>query len=256
MKQIYKYPKTYHLEGSGLTSQKKNKDKIPFSKIASRHIVVEEKMDGANVAISFSNTGEMLLQNRGHFLTGGDREKHFSLFKQWAYTLANELYLVLGDRYILYGEWLYAKHTIFYDFLPHYFLEYDVLDRESKKFLDTPSRQKLLQDLDITSVPILYSGKPQKYNELTELVGQSNYIKKGHIEKLKDSCKKNSLNIEQALKQTDCTGLMEGLYIKVEEEGIVKKRYKYIREDFITTILNSQGHWLDRPIIPNQLTDN
>ncbi|VEP14121.1 conserved hypothetical protein [Hyella patelloides LEGE 07179] len=113
MKQIYKYPKTYHLEGSGLRSQKKNKNKTLFQEIASCHLVVEEKMDGANVAISFSDTGEMLLQSRGNFLTGGVREKHFSLFKQWAYTLANKLYLVLGNRYILDGEWLYAKHTIF-----------------------------------------------------------------------------------------------------------------------------------------------
>src|SRR5205807_2014548 len=32
----------------------------------------------------------------------------------------------LTDRYILYGEWLYAKHTVFYTDLPHYFLEFDI----------------------------------------------------------------------------------------------------------------------------------
>ena len=254
MKQIYKYPKTYHLEGSGLGSQKKTKDRTPFKAIASRNVVVEEKMDGANVAISFRDTGEMLLQSRGHFLTGGVREKHFSLFKQWAYNLANKLYLVLGNRYILYGEWLYAKHTIFYDFLPHYFLEYDVLDLKTENFLDTPSRQRLLQDLAIVSVPILYSGKPKKYSELTSLIGQSNYIKRGHIERLKSLCQANNLDIELTIQETDCTDLMEGLYIKIEENGVVKERYKYIREDFITTILNARGHWLDRPIIPNQLS--
>lgn len=255
MEQIYKYPKTYHLEGSGLSSQSKIKDRIPFKKIAFRHIVVEEKMDGANVAISFSDTGEILLQSRGHFLTGGYREKHFSLFKQWAYTLANELYLVLGTRYILYGEWLYAKHTIFYELLPHYFLEYDVLDLETINFLDTPSRKNLLQNLPIVSVPILYSGKPKKYSEITCLIGKSHYIKQGHIERLKDLSQLHNLDIERTIQETDCTNLMEGLYLKVEEDGIVKERYKYIREDFITTILNARGHWLDRPIIPNQLSN-
>ncbi|VEP14122.1 hypothetical protein H1P_2420004 [Hyella patelloides LEGE 07179] len=49
--------------------------------------------------------------------------------------------------------------------------------------MDTPSRQRLLQDLAIASVPILYSGKPKKYNELTSLIGHSNYIKLGHIER-------------------------------------------------------------------------
>ena len=81
MKQIYQYPKTYHLEGSGLNTAKKARDRIPFKTIASRYLVVDEKMDGTNVAISFQDTGEMLLQSRGHFLTEGVREKHFSLFR-------------------------------------------------------------------------------------------------------------------------------------------------------------------------------
>ena len=41
--------------------------------------------------------------------------------------------------------------------------------------------------------------------------------------------------------------------IKVEEDGIVQARYKYVRADFLTTILQSESHWLSRPIIPNQL---
>ena len=58
------------------------------------------------------------------------------------------------------------------------------------------------------------------------------------------------------MQQTDNTNLMEGLYIKLEEDGIVKQRYKYIREDFIDKILNSSGHWLDRSVVPNQLSKN
>ena len=194
MKQIYKYPKTYHLEGSGLNSAKKAQDRIPFREIASRHLVVEEKMDGANVGISFGNNGEMSLQSRGHFLTGGTREKHFSLFKQWAYSIANELYSVMGDRYILYGEWLYAKHTIFYNNLPHYFLEYDVLDLATETFLDTNSRHKLLQNLEIKFVPVLYSGKPSNYAEITNLVGKSSYIQTGHIKALKSLCRSKKID--------------------------------------------------------------
>ena len=30
----------------------------------------------------------MLLQSRGHYLTGGEREKQFNLFKPWAYSMA------------------------------------------------------------------------------------------------------------------------------------------------------------------------
>ena len=47
---------------------------------------------------------------------------------------------MLGSRDILYGEWMYAKHTVCCGLLPHYFLEFDILDRETGRFLDTPTR--------------------------------------------------------------------------------------------------------------------
>jgi hypothetical protein len=46
---------------------------------------------------------------------------------------------------------------------------------------------------------------------------------------------------------------MEGLYIKVEEEGVVKARYKFVRASFLTAIKNAEGHWLNRPIVTNIL---
>ena len=181
-------------------------------------------------------------------------KKKFSRMIPERYSMANELYSVLGDRYILYGELLYAKHTIFYNNLPHYFLEYDVLDLATATFLDTNSRHNLLQNIDIESVTVLYSGKPNKYSELTSLVKKSNYIKIGHIEVLKSLCTSRKIDQQRTIEETDNTNLMEGLYIKLEKNDIVKQRYKYIREEFITKILNSSGHWLDRPIIANQLS--
>lgn len=142
--QIYKYPRTHHIEGSRLQPGDEDLDSVPFSSIQQQYAVVEEKVDGANAAISFGVDGQLQLQSRGHYLTGGQREKHFNLFKQWANTHAVAFWQVLGTRYILFGEWLYAKHTVFYDALPHYFLEYDVLDLEKQQFLSTSSRKQLL----------------------------------------------------------------------------------------------------------------
>ena len=132
---LYKYPRTYHIEGSRLQPGDQDLACIPFAEIAGRHLVVEEKMDGANAALSFSPSGSLLLQSRGHYLAGGPRERHFDLFKQWAHTHRGAFWPVLGERYVLYGEWLYAKHTIYYDALPHYFLEFDVLDKAQGRFL-------------------------------------------------------------------------------------------------------------------------
>jgi hypothetical protein len=57
----------------------------------------------------------------------------------------------------------------------------------------------------------------------------------------------------RVLRETDTTGLMEGLYIKVEEEGVVKERYKYVRKGFLQALTGSESHWMDRPILPNSL---
>ena len=144
MQQIHKYPRTRHIEGSRCQPGDEDLDAVPFRKIVDRNLVIEEKMDGANCGVSFTAAGELLLQSRGHFLTGGPRERYFDLFKQWATTHQSVFFQRLSDRYVMYGEWLYAKHTIFYDALPHYFLEFDILDVESGDFLSTERRTSLL----------------------------------------------------------------------------------------------------------------
>ena len=250
---IHKCPRTQHIEGSRLQPGDEDLSAVPFSELAGRHLVVEEKMDGANCAVSFSDCGELLLQSRGHFLTGGPREKHFALFKQWAATLTAPLWDRLGTRYVMYGEWLYAKHTIFYDRLPHYFLEFDILDKASGAFLDTPRRRALLSDLPIASACVLAEGPFRRLRDLTSLVGRSRFLADHHIESLRDHAVQLKLDPDRVVAETDTTDLMEGLYIKTEEGGIVSGRYKYVRADFLTRVLHAEGHWLTRPIIPNRL---
>ena len=253
MENIIKYPRTHHIEGSRLQPGDEDLDSIPFSSVADRYLVIEEKVDGANTAISFSPDGQILLQSRGHFLTGGPREKHFNLFKQWAYSLSSPLWEVLGTRYVLYGEWLYAKHTVFYDYLPHYFMEYDLLDVETLQFLSTQCRKTLLAGLPLMSVPVLFSGQLKSHKQMTQLIGHSNFIQPGHLERLRLHCREQGLDEQRCLKETDNSEQMEGLYIKVEEDGVVKARYKYVRASFLTAIKNAEGHWLNRPIVPNIL---
>ena len=47
---------------------------------------------------------------------------------------------MLGDRFILFGEWLYARHSVHYRRLPHYFFEFDIYDKEAGAFLDLERR--------------------------------------------------------------------------------------------------------------------
>ena len=251
---LHKYPRTPHIEGSRLQPGDEDLRQIPFDSISGRSLVIEEKCDGANTAVSFDAHGELLLQSRGHYLTGGYRERHYNLMKQWASVHRNKLYDILGARYIMYGEWLYAKHTVFYDALPHFFLEFDILDRETGKFLDTSTRHAMLENTPVVSVPVLGTGYYQTKEDLLKLLGQSRYVTGNQRQKLWDSAVKLGLDSERNCKETDLSGMMEGLYIKIEEDGCVTDRMKYVRAEFLQCVDFSEIHWIDKPIIPNQLS--
>jgi len=250
---MYKYPRTVHVEGSRQQPGDENLDVEPFDRLRGRYLVVEEKVDGANAGISFDAAGDMRLQSRGHFLTGGPRERHFALFKTWAACHRSALFAALGSRYVLYGEWLYAKHTIFYDALPHYFLEFDLLDAESGRFLSTERRRRMLGGAPVVSAPVVWEGVARSASQLAWLVGPSRFKRPEWRERLTELARSVGLDPRLVAQQTDPTDTMEGLYIKVEEHGQVVGRYKLIRQSFLTNVLDSGSHWLDRPIVPNQL---
>ena len=218
-------------------------------------LVVEEKIDGSNSGISFGPSGQLLLQSRGHFLDGGPREKQFGLFKSWASCHRQELWAALGLRYVMYGEWVYAKHAIFYDHLTHYFFEFDVLDRERGTFLSTNKRQELLSGLPVVSAPVIWSGRIRSAKQLRSLVAASRFQTSRWRERLMEVCHSRGLDPDRMLRETDAAGLMEGLYLKVEDGQQVIARYKFVRSSFLQAVEDSDSHWLERPIVPNRLRE-
>jgi hypothetical protein len=252
---LRKYPRTPHLVTSRLQPGDEDLDQVPFTELAGRYLVVEEKLDGANSAISFDPDGTLLLQSRGHYLTGGPRERHFAPFKAWAASVAPVLRPILGERHVLYGEWLYAKHTVYYDALPHYFCEFDVLDRQTGEYLSTARRRALLRGTPVLSVPVLHEGTVLSLAALTGLVGHSTAKSPTWRESLVTSAAAAGVDGARALADTDPADEMEGLYVKREEGGVVTGRFKWVRPGFSTAVLDSGTHWLNRPIVVNQLAD-
>ncbi|MBA2448696.1 MAG: RNA ligase family protein [Chloroflexi bacterium] len=253
MLRLHKYPRTPHVEGSRPQPGDEELASVPFRTLAGRHLVVEEKLDGANVGVSFGPSGELRLQSRGHFLDGGQREQQFNFFKAWAACHQARLFEALGTRYVVYGEWLYAKHTLFYDALTHYFLEFDVLDTGTAAFLATHHRRALLVGLPVVSVPVLHAGPIPTLTHLRAMIGPSRFKSPAWHARLRDVCVAQRLDPWQVLSETDPTDTMEGLYVKVEADGRVLERYKLLRASFLDTVAQSGSHWLDRPIVPNQL---
>jgi hypothetical protein len=253
MPDLLKYPRTRHLEGSRLQPGDEDLSAVSIAELRGAFAVIEEKLDGANAAFSFDERGQIWLQSRGHFLSGGWRERHFNLFKQWANAHAAALFERLADRYVVYGEWLYAKHTLFYDALPHYFLEFDVYDREAKRFLSTAKRRELLSGTSILSVPVLHQGPITTRDALLSLLGPSRFQSAGWRRTLEAAAQECGVPVERAWKETDSSGQMEGLYVKVETADETIGRYKWVRAGFLTAVLDSESHWQSRIIVPNQL---
>ena len=249
---ILKYPRTPHLSGSELQRGDSAKT-LSIHTLQGQHIVVEEKLDGANSAISFSPDGQLLLQSRGHYLQGGPRERHFALLKTWAGCLRADLHDILGSRYVMYGEWLYAKHTVYYDSLTHYFHEFDVWDRERQVFLSTPARQALCAGLRYTAVPVLYQGPGLSVKRLLSWVKPSVYKTPSWRQRLRTQIQDQGQSASHVLAQTEDSDLAEGLYIKVEHQGVVTGRCKYVRPGFVQSLIEGDSHWQSRPILANQL---
>jgi hypothetical protein len=251
---ICKYPRTQHIEGSGMQRGDEDLEVVPFRELSGRFLVVEEKLDGANSGISFSPDGRMLLQSRGHYLAGGSRERQFELLKSWAHRRAAELRELLGERYLLYGEWLYAKHSVFYTDLPHYFMEFDLYDKTDARFLSTERRREVLKHFPfIVSVPVLHTGMLKTRDELVSFIGKSAFIRQRHLDVLRAVCEKEGVDPARVVAQTEPSGWMEGLYVKWEEGGEVRGRFKYVRASFLQTVFDSDSHWMERPTVPNQL---
>jgi len=250
---LLKYPRTPHLRGSRLQPGDEGLKAVTFAEVAHKPLVVEEKLDGSNTGIGFAPDGALLLQSRGHYLRGGETERQFALFKRWAHAHREGLWAVLGARYLVYGEWLFAKHTVFYDALPHYFLEFDVYDREQSRFLDRAARAALLTGLPIVSVPVLGEGRFATLDDVLLLLGHSRCKSEGWTESLASAAAAQGLDREQVVRETDPSDVAEGLYLKWEEDGVVRARFKFVRASFSQRVVDSGSHWMDRQLLKNAL---
>lgn len=246
-----KLPRTLHIEGSRLPAGKTDPEAIEFNKLNGQFLVIEEKVDGAGVSISLDTHFNLEISHRGSPAMG----KEFKPLHEWAEKHWEDLVYLLGERYTLFGEWMYNKRTIYYDSLPHLFLESDIYDNTRKIWLSTSARNNLLSGCRfIKQVPVLAAFKPSALWQITDLVGKTKFQSPEWQDKLRAKCKLFGADYETVLQQTDKSGMMEGLYIKQEDDLQVTGRYKFIRHEFLDTILTSGSHVRDRVPVYNSLS--
>lgn len=181
-----KYEKTHHVFP---VTSKKNLSKKEVQQLLNGYAVVEEKMDGANVGIIRHKDG-FHLQKRGS-LVGPSEHAQFQRFHAWANNEAYGSIMSLPEGVILYGEWLYCVHNIYYDRLPTYFLAFDALwDGE---WCDVPALEELCDTCGFHMVPIIAEGyftkktllnlvpEKSKYGDRAEGIVVKRYTKKKYL---------------------------------------------------------------------------
>ena len=95
-----KYPKTQALDR--IFSQNASLDSLLS---AGQALLIEEKMDGTQLGLQFDQQAQPILQSRGTIISN---ETEFAWMKAWVWEHYTALYERLGQRYIVFGEWLWA----------------------------------------------------------------------------------------------------------------------------------------------------
>ena len=219
---FFKFPSTPHLATLANVDVRGDKvlsdtEQLDFLQ---HELIVEEKVDGANLGISFDFDGNFLLQNRGTYLNlpGVGQWKKLG---EWLNPKIDILFETLSDRYILFGEWCYAMHSVFYSDLPDWFLGFDLFDKQEEQFFSISRRNEMLEEMGIEKVPEIAKG---------------NY---------------SLSDIQMMLTQSRLSNdLAEGLYLRIDQEDWLFKRAKLVRSSFIQSI---NGHWSRSSIKPNSL---
>jgi hypothetical protein len=184
-------------------------------------LVVEEKVDGANLGISFDAQGRMCFQNRGQWLTGR-LSGQWEPLRGWAALHEDALRAFLPKDHILFGEWCHAQHSIPYDCLPDWFLGFDVLDSRSGSFWSVARRNVLLEVVHLAAVPHVAKGCFMLPDLLGLLDGISAYG----------------------------SSRREGLYLRREAEGSLHTRAKLVRAEFTQSI---GEHWAKKQLTVNSI---
>ncbi|KAF4043103.1 RNA ligase [Phytophthora infestans] len=235
---LLKFPRTPHLLDLGATT---SDDLVSdFSNIAlvvdsDTAIVITEKVDGANMGISLSPEGALIVQNRSHVINS-ESHRQFrdvdSFLKSRRAVLHEILYrdALFPGRFILYGEWLAATHSIPYSKLASLFYAFDLYDRETGLFWDRSSLQKLLS----------ISAAACQGDDAIELVPK---LWEGHVLPARDEL----IAMAQQRRSQFYDGPVEGVYVKWERLGRVKERSKIVRSDFLA----GDAHYRPEASIPS-----
>lgn len=219
MSEFFRFPNTPHLLwlGQGLPRDDKILSNQEIATLLQDEVLIEEKLDGANLGISLDSQNELRAQNRGQYLPQ-PFSGQFSRLNSWLGQHGETLKQTLTPELILFGEWCAARHSLDYNQLPDWFLLFDVYDRKAGRFWSVERRNALAQALNFTTVPLLKRTR----------------ITRDQLVQLLDDTQSRYRN-----------GKVEGIVIRSDSPLWCENRAKLVNREFVQAI---EDHWRSRVI--------
>ena len=173
----------------------------------------QEKVDGANMGVAWLNNGPVV-RNREHILSKGytkiktPAKKQFTSAWNWVHKHEKDIKKIEQNwesPITIYGEWLFAKHSLEYNNLPDTFLAYDIWSVEDGKYLSPDTFESLISLTNISYI------KPNKitFNSISDIIKSS----------------------ENQSVYRD--GIVEGIVIKTKSGLFLKDIFKVVNKSFI-----------------------
>lgn len=224
MSDFFRFPHTPHLAWLGIGEPRDDKvlSAVEAKALLGADVVVEEKLDGANLGLSVGGDGRVRAQNRGQYLRPPFRGQ-FARLGPWLAVHEEALFDALDTRLIAFGEWCAARHSLDYTALPDWWLVFDVYDRNEGRFWNTRRRNEWASSLSLPVVPALLHGPTDLRSLMDLLKQQRSQYRDGHV---------------------------EGLVIRAEDDHWLQQRAKLVRADFTQQI---ESHWRSRTLTWNHL---
>jgi len=225
MPEFFRFPHTPHI--AWLASGAPRDDKVlspeEAEALLAGEVVLEEKLDGANLGFSVSPDGVLRAQNRGQYLPQPFHGQ-FARLGPWLAEHEDKLFDALGGTdLVAFGEWCAARHSLDYGTLPDWWLVFDVYDRATGRFWSTARRNAWAAELGLVTVPRLHAGQVDLHQLREWVHARDSQFRQGHL---------------------------EGLVIRRENGDWLEQRAKLVRADFTQTI---EEHWRSRALEWNRV---
>lgn len=236
---VFKFPRTKHALHTGGYAVSRDDLVMSAAELApfidGRTLVLaEEKVDGANLGLSLSSGYEVRAQNRSHFVSP-ESAPQFRALGAWIDAHAGALCALLEPEHeVLFGEWLYARHSVSYSRLPAYFVAFDLFDKRSNSFVSHDELRERLAAAAGPAIPAVRTVARRTFSSADELLAL----------------------LDERSAYGD--GPVEGVYLRIDSAhgagvgGRLVTRAKLVRPDFVQTV-SEGGHWSSRVLERNTL---